>query len=279
MREYSYETILAMSKEKDIEQIKQAIAQNEVPFSVNGAEVRLAPSDTIAELVKKAGAEEPLKAVHVGAPLGIILPADGLDIPLNAIDGVPASLEVRLLSGDTCMLDYLKQMVEDWRELSCGRCVLCREGIRQLEVILRDMTEGNAESADVELLRDLGLGMADGSYCDVGRGIGKLILSALNSFGGEFDAHARLKRCNALVCSSYVTFHILGNCTGCGECMDVCEEDAIQGKPRFIHVIDQRDCIHCGKCVEACKDKAVVKAGAVKPRTPLRPMPCGSWRD
>lgn len=29
-----------------------------------------------------------------------------------------------------------------------------------------------------------------------------------------------------------MTYHILADqCTGCGDCMDECEEDAIQGKP------------------------------------------------
>jgi ferredoxin len=86
--------------------------------------------------------------------------------------------------------------------------------------------------------------------------------------------------CQALVCESYVTFHILPDlCDGCGECVSVCPEDAIEGGKRKVHVIDQDACERCGKCYEVCNGlrQAVVKAGAIKPRTPKRPIPVGTW--
>ncbi len=78
-----------------------------------------------------------------------------------------------------------------------------------------------------------------------------------------------------------MTFHILPDlCDGCGECVDVCPEDAIEGGRKKVHVIDQDACEKCGKCYEVCMDlrQAVVKAGAVKPRTPKRPIPVGTWK-
>lgn len=72
-----------------------------------------------------------------------------------------------------------------------------------------------------------------------------------------------------------MTVHILASkCVGCGECMDVCEDDAILGKKNFVHVIEQDECTICGKCVEACDEDAIVLAGAVKPRCPAKPIPC-----
>lgn len=72
-----------------------------------------------------------------------------------------------------------------------------------------------------------------------------------------------------------MTYHILpAKCVGCGECMDACEEETILGKPRFVHVIDQKACTQCGACMKACDEDAIVMAGADKPRTPPRPIPC-----
>jgi NADH-quinone oxidoreductase subunit F len=56
--------------------------------------------------------------------------------------------------------------------------------------------------------------------------------------------------------------------------MDACEDDAILGKKKFVHVIDQDECTICGKCMEACDEDAIVMAGAVKPRCPTKPIPC-----
>lgn len=72
-----------------------------------------------------------------------------------------------------------------------------------------------------------------------------------------------------------MTYHILAEkCVGCGDCMDACDEDAILGKTRFVHVIEQNECTQCGACMEACDEDAVVRAGAVKPRCPRKPVPC-----
>ena len=82
------------------------------------------------------------------------------------------------------------------------------------------------------------------------------------------------------MCAKYVTFHILpGLCDGCGACAEECPEEAIAGGRRKIHVIDQDACEQCGRCYQVCLGlkKAVVKAGPVKPRTPKRPIPVGSW--
>ena len=47
-------------------------------------------------------------------------------------------------------------------------------------------------------------------------------------------------------------------CTGCGDCMDVCPADCIEGRPKYIHMIDEFDCNEMRKC-EACEEDAIVK--------------------
>lgn len=72
-----------------------------------------------------------------------------------------------------------------------------------------------------------------------------------------------------------MTYHILvSRCDGCGKCLDACEDDAIMGKPKFVHVIDQRACTHCDRGRTVCPREAVVMAGVKKPKTPPRPIPC-----
>ena len=261
--------------------IRESMGQDRITLTVESrgqsVEVAASPSGTVASVLSGVDCGG-LKAVHVGAPLGVLLPADRLDAALNALPGTLYSLSVRLLYADTCVVDYLKKALAQCEEESCGRCVPCREGVRQLRAILDAVTNGKARPNDVELLTDVADGISQSAHCLFGRGMGELVLSALNGFGEEFTAHAIRRTCDALVCGQYVTYHILGACTGCGDCADVCEEDAIAGKPRFIHVIDQNSCTRCGKCLEACPEKVIVRAGSVKPRTPPRPLPCGAWK-
>ena len=76
-------------------------------------------------------------------------------------------------------------------------------------------------------------------------------------------------------CNKFVTFHILASkCTGCGECIDSCKDEAILGKNKFVHVIVEDDCTQCGKCLSSCEEGAIIKAGATKPKCPTKPIPC-----
>ena len=50
-------------------------------------------------------------------------------------------------------------------------------------------------------------------------------------------------------------------CDGCGDCLDACPEDAIEGKPGFIHMLDESMCEKCGMCAEVCPQRAIVAGG------------------
>jgi len=66
---------------------------------------------------------------------------------------------------------------------------------------------------------------------------------------------------------------LASKCTGCNDCMSVCEDGAILGKPKFIHVIELDDCMQCGKCLNVCDQQAIVTAGLKKPKGPRKPIP------
>jgi len=44
---------------------------------------------------------------------------------------------------------------------------------------------------------------------------------------------------------------------GCTLCAKKCPVDAIAGKVKEKHVIDQEKCVKCGRCYEACKFSAI----------------------
>lgn len=225
-----------------------------------------------------------LKAVLIGGPVGGCLPAGALDLPVDyenlAAEGaVLGSGGIMVADNDTCVVDLAKNCLSFTRSESCGKCVFCREGTWQLLAILTEITEGKGKPEDIDLLMELGEGVKSGAGCDLGRTAPNPVLTTIRHFREEYEAHVKRKRCPALVCKRFISFHILGDkCRGCLVCMRNCPANAIAGSDQMIHVIDQSECDKCGICLDACPFNAVTKAGGVKPVTPEEPIPVGSWK-
>lgn len=174
-----------------------------------------------------------------------------------------------------CAVDALLGIVKKCRCNECGQCVFGYEGVSQLSMILGDAVEKKGRNSDLSLVQELGDMMMEQSMCEDGEKLAKEVKYALANHKEEFESHFAKKECKAGVCSKFMTIHILADkCIGCGDCIDECPEDAILGKRKFIHVIEQDDCTQCGACISACEEEAIVRAGIIKPRCPKKPVPC-----
>lgn len=233
--------------------------------------VKVPARTTGRELLVALGVpEEGLKALYLGYPQSVFITPDKLDEPLEL-----SCDYVRAFTTESCMVQALAEIARTFHHESCGHCVYGHEGGFQVGTILMDITEKKGAAGDLALLRDLCPTMARLALCDVGRTLARTVLQALGLFGDEIEAHITKRQCPAGECKAFMTYHILvSRCNGCGACLDACEDDAIMGKPRFVHVIDQRRCTHCDRCCTACPQGAIVMAGAKKPKTPPRPIPC-----
>ena len=182
---------------------------------------------------------------------------------------------VSALGEKECIVDVLRAGLADNKCKDCGKCTFGYEGATQLEMIINDMADKKGRPGDLALIADLCSVMKDQVLCEEGEYIAKAFLKALESYRGDMESHASRKSCRAGVCKRFMTYHVLANlCTGCGGCLEACPEDAILGRKRFVHVINQSECTQCGACKDACDEDAIVLAGAVKPRCPMKPIPC-----
>ena len=212
------------------------------------------------------------KAVQIGGPSGGCIPASHADLPidyetLREFGAMMGSGGLVAMDEDTCMVDVAKYFMEFIQNESCGKCVPCREGTRQLREILEQITRPrSAEHGDDALLRFKAIlklrNLADvirsTSLCGLGRTAPNPVLSTLRWFRDEYEAHIYDRRCPAGVCKGLIRCEIdPALCRGCTVCARTCVHGAIAGSAKSIHRIDQIRCTGCGACLKVCKFHAV----------------------
>jgi NADH:ubiquinone oxidoreductase subunit F (NADH-binding) len=85
-------------------------------------------------------------------------------------------------------------------EESCGKCVPCREGLKQMSRLLTRISEGKAAMSDLSLLERLAKTVRSAAVCGMGGMAPNAILTTLEHFRGEFEAHIRDRKCPVGVC-------------------------------------------------------------------------------
>jgi NADH-quinone oxidoreductase subunit F len=130
------------------------------------------------------------------------------------------------------------------------------QGLRQMLKVLTNITEGNGNEGDIELLEELSEVAGDASLCALGTSAPNPFLSTVRYFRDEYEAHIKEKRCPALSCKELIAYHIEpAKCTACMICFRKCPVDAIDGAKKTIHIIDQEICTKCGTCFEVCPSR------------------------
>lgn len=179
-----------------------------------------------------------------------------------------------------CPVDRARELMEQARHASCGQCVLCREGTAQVHEIMKDAATGAGQDEDIALMDELLTLIHSSAGCEMAVEAAGESLTLLRNYPEQWEQHIGRKRCPSLVCKAYYTMHVSpASCTGCGECVKVCPQNAIAGGEGLIHVIDNKLCDRCLACVAACPAGAITKAGAVKPKGPAQPVPVGSFEE
>ena len=198
------------------------------------------------------------KAVQTGGPSGGCIPEDLLDLQvgfdeLTQAGSMMGSGGMIVMDEDTCMVDVARYFLDFLTDESCGKCVPCREGMRQMLKILTKITQGKGKEGDIELLEELSETAIEASLCALGKSSPNPFLSTLKYFRDEYEAHIKEKRCPALSCKELIAYHIdPDKCQACMICLKKCPAEAIVGGKNRIHVIDQEKCTKCGTCFEVC---------------------------
>lgn len=203
------------------------------------------------------------KAVQTGGPSGGCLTEKHLDTPIDfdnllAAGSMMGSGGMIVMDEDDCMVAVAKFYLDFTVEESCGKCSPCRIGNKRLYELLDKITKGQAGMEDLDNLRNLSMVIRDTSLCGLGQTSPNPVLSTLDNFMEEYEAHIQDTRCPSGVCKDLIRYEIIPeNCVGCTACARNCPVNCIAGERKQLHTIDQSLCIKCGACLEKCKFNAV----------------------
>ena len=164
---------------------------------------------TLREIIFDIGGGIPrgrnFKAVQTGGPSGGVIPESLLDIhvdfdELDKVGSMMGSGGMIVMDDKSCMVDFAKYYITFLEGESCGKCLPCREGLRQMRNILTDITEGRGKRGDIELLEELSATLKDAALCALGSSAPNPVLTSIRYFRDEYEAHIKDKTCPAGVC-------------------------------------------------------------------------------
>ncbi|MHB1134608.1 MAG: FAD-dependent oxidoreductase [Chloroflexota bacterium] len=166
---------------------------------------------TLRELIFEIGGGvtggRPYKGVTTGGPTGGLLPGSMLDIKveydaLSEAGSMMGSGGLVVLDETTCTVDLAKFFLGLSHSESCGKCVPCRLGTKQMLALVTEISEGRGSPADLDRLQELAEGVKAGSLCGLGQTAPNPVLTALKYFRDEWEAHVWEKVCPAGGCQA-----------------------------------------------------------------------------
>lgn len=146
------------------------------------------------------------KAAQIGGPSGGCITLENLNTPtdydqLAKLGAIMGSGGLIAMDEDTCMVDTARFFMDFIQDESCGKCLPCRLGTKQMLEILERITQGKGVEGDIELLVELGETIQQTAICGLGQSAPNPVLSTIRYFIEEYQQHIKDKYCKAGVCS------------------------------------------------------------------------------
>jgi NADH-quinone oxidoreductase subunit F len=171
------------------------------------AEVTLGvPVETIVrEIGGGCGEGRRTAAIHIGGPAGATIGPDHFDTPFDY--GPLRDIGLNLGSGGlvaldtpTCVVSFARYLVELSAAESCGTCPPCRIGMRVLINLLDRVRSGAGDLSDLHRMERLCHHIRRTSMCELGRNAANPVISGLQHFRQQYEAHVTGGGCSIGEC-------------------------------------------------------------------------------
>jgi NADH-quinone oxidoreductase subunit F len=147
------------------------------------------------------------KAVQTGGPSGGCISTRFIDTPVDydslaQLGSIMGSGGMVVMDEATCMVEVARYFLSFTQDESCGKCVPCRLGTRQMLEILTRITQGKGQDSDITTLLNIARTVKESSLCGLGQTCPNPVLTTINYFRDEYETHIKEKKCPAAVCDS-----------------------------------------------------------------------------
>jgi len=156
----------------------------EIPFGLTLREI-------IYDVAKGIENDKKFKFLQLGGASGPIASDMMLDVKYTYEDFKANGLAIgsgAILVGDesNSIVDYVRTVQDFFVHESCGKCTPCREGNRQLAVIIKRFSNKIAGPEDLASINKITDIMKSASFCGLGKSCTAPLISAIREFKEEF---------------------------------------------------------------------------------------------
>ncbi len=154
------------------------------------AEMGTTLRDIIYEYAGGIQAGKKFKGALVGGAAGAFLGPEMLDARMDFVNlkeyaAVLGSGAILVMDEHADVVDMLQSVLHFFKHESCGHCVPCRLGTKQLAEIIDRIAAGEGKAGDIEKMVKISEIMRDTSFCPLGQSLNLPISSSLKYFKDE----------------------------------------------------------------------------------------------
>ena len=115
----------------------------------------------------------------------------------NVLDGLHRDMERRIGASayGLCPVDMSLNYLRLCHAQTCGKCVPCRIGLGQLEVLIEQVLDRTATMETINIIERTAKGIADSAGCAIGYEAAHMVLKGIRGFREDYEEHVQHGRC------------------------------------------------------------------------------------
>lgn len=94
-----------------------------------------------------------------------------------------------------CPIEMTRAFLELCHAQTCGKCVPCRIGLRQLKYLIQDVLDGKATMDTLKVMEETALSIMDSADCAIGYEAANMVYEGLIGYRDDYVEHIKKGRC------------------------------------------------------------------------------------